>query len=285
MIAKILSIKKLFEHSINWGVVSIYLPFIFLFFSSQTFSQGNANLISYGGLPQSTSDIKVLYNSTFIIGYSETLKNPIWVIYRLGNMKGTNAPSKWERPWSFAVDPRTEAKVSHEDYIGSGFDRGHMAPNATILSQYGQLAQLETFLMSNICPQNPDMNQGIWADLENEERKISQVDKTNKQVHDLFVITGPIFELDPPDTLNSGVAIPTSFFKIIAYKEGFGGTIKASAVRIPQEVNGSNIEDFLTTVDEIEILTGIEFFSELSNTKQANLESRKRNLKLEEINN
>ena len=67
---------------------------------------------------------------------------------------------------------------------------------------------------------------------------------------------------------------------------GKQGSILADyPVRIPQEVSGSNLEGFLTTVDEIETLTGIEFFTELSNTKQANLESKKRNLKLEEVNN
>jgi endonuclease G len=159
-----------------------------------------------------------------------------------------------------------------------------MVPNASVLMQYGQLAQLETFLMSNICPQKPSMNRTIWADLEDEVRKISNIDKNNKEVHDVFVITGPIFGIHPPVRLPSGVAIPTSFFMIIAFQQGFGDTIKAVSVNIPQEPSSSDFEDFLTTIDVIEALTGIEFFAELSNVKQNNLESKKRNFKLVEVN-
>lgn len=264
----------------------LILMLIFLNVTSSSFSQINYSISTYGGLPQAnvSSDIKVLFNTAFIVGYSDELKNPVWTVYRLGNQKGMGANVKWERTRTFATDPRTDAKVTHDDYTGSGFDRGHMVPNASILNQYGQLAQLETFLMSNICPQMPDMNRTIWANLEEEVRKISNIDKVNKQVHDVFVIAGPIFETNPPARLPSGVAIPTSFFMIIAFQQGFGDTIKAVSVNITQEPTSSNFEDFLTTIDAIETLTGIEFFAELSNAKQTNLESKKRNFKLEEVN-
>ena len=71
-------------------------------------------------------EIKVLYNTAYIVGYSEELKNPRWVCYRLGNLKNDCTVPKFERPYSFYVDNRTKSKVSHDDYTSSGYDRGHM---------------------------------------------------------------------------------------------------------------------------------------------------------------
>ena len=175
------------------------------------------NLFTFGGLPvrhSANGQIKTLINWSYITGYDDRLKNPLWVAYRLGNIKGTTASQNWERPYSFVADRRTQSMVEHEAYTGSGYDRGHMAPNATMLQQYGQLAQIETFLMSNICPQKPNLNQKIWADLEELERTVlSQDDTKNKEIHDLFVITGPIFSATP-DTLPSGIANPVSFYRL-----------------------------------------------------------------------
>lgn len=244
-------------------------------------------LFTYGGFPISTnirSDFKILINTGYAVGYSESLKNPLWAVYRLGNKK-TESVQEWERPWTFFVDDRTDSKVSHNDYTSSGYDRGHMIPNFAMMEQYGQMAQLETYLMSNICPQTPALNRGIWKSLEGKLRdKISQDDTTNKQVHSVYVITGPIFRKNPPDKLNSGVAIPDEFYKIIAFKKGYFGTIKAVSFIFPQAPENDDYMKYVTTIDKVEGLTGLEFFPELSSVKQHNLESVKRGFDLEELN-
>ncbi len=91
-------------------------------------------------------------------------------------MKTDISVPKWERPFRFEIDIRTDAKVNHDDYTGTGYDRGHMAPNAALLAQYGQIAQLETYLMSNICPQTGSLNRGIWAKLETQARNVISQD-------------------------------------------------------------------------------------------------------------
>lgn len=192
----------------------------------------------------------------------------------MGNKK-TESIQEWERPWSFSVDTRTDSKVTHEDYTSSGYDRGYMIPNFAMMEQYGQMAQLETYLMSNICPQTPALNRGIWKSLEGKIRdKISQDDTTNKQIHSVYVITGPIFKKTPPDRLESGVAIPDEFYKIIAFKKGYLSTLKAVSFIFPQKPRTYYFMDYVTTIDEIEKLTGLEFFPELSVGKQRNLESK-----------
>lgn len=251
---------------------------------------GITDLVSYGGLPKvtDTAHFKILYNSTFITGYSESLKSPLWTVFRLGNTKGTfdeKKVEKWERPETFKTDVRTSAKVAHDDYTSTGFDRGHMAPNNSILVNYGQMAQLETFLMSNICPQNPNLNQGIWKKLEDYELSVlSQIDEKNKQVTDLYVICGPIYDKNP-EMLKTGIAIPTHFYRILVYAQGYGATPKAVAFIFPQNPDGGkSASDFLafaTTVDTIETLTHINFFALLTEAKQKNIESIRRNFKLE----
>lgn len=244
-------------------------------------------LYIYGGIPQLEhvdTSYKVLINTTFAVGYSDDLKNPIWVAFRYGNKKGVSLFPKWKRPYDFRVDLRTNSKVTHDDYTSSGYDRGHLAPNAAMLAQYGQMAQLETYFMSNISPQTPELNRGIWQRLEAKiGENLSQDDRNNKEVHDLFVVTGPIFEAQPPDTLDSGVSIPTHFFKIISFQKGYSKTVKAIAFIFPQDPISNDLLDYATTVDEIEVKTGINFAPELSTIKQDNLESRKRNFELEEI--
>lgn len=231
------------------------------------------------------TEIKVLYNTAYIVGYSEELRNPRWVCYRLGNAKNKRKVPKFERPYSFYVDNRTEAKVSHKDYNRSGYDRGHLAPNSAILFNYGQMAQLETYLMSNITPQDSNLNRigKPWERLERKVREeISQDDTKNKEIKSVYVITGTIFSEDPEE-LESGIPIPSHCYKILVYQRGYRSTIKAVAFIFPQEPASENLMDYIVTVDEIESKTGIDFFPELSNTKQRNLESVRRNFKLEKL--
>jgi len=242
-------------------------------------------IFSYGGIPISTfidDTLIILENHCYTVGYSEKFKVPIWTVYRLGNRSGELFNTKWERPFRFYTDHRTKSKVSHQDFFNkSGYDRGHMAPNASIAHQYGQMAQLETFLISNICPQHKDLNRYLWAELETIERELlSQIDSANNEVHDLYVTTGPIIPQTDYDTLNSGIAIPESFYKIFAFRMGYSGIIKAVAFIIPQHPSSNDLADFYVSINEIETRTGLNFFPALSQTRQHNLESVKRDLQL-----
>lgn len=272
------------------------LTFIFLIqFSLSILAQNTnenyrTNLYTSAGIPQNTNSgetLKVLVNYSYAVGYSEELKIPMWAVYRLGNRIDSVENTNWERPFRFIVDTRTEAQVSHEDYYNSSdYDRGHMAPNAAMREQYGQMAQLETYLMTNICPQHKDLNRGIWMKLETKIRdELSQIDINNKETHDLFVITGPIVDKIHLDSLDSGVIVPQSFYKIIAFQKGYRGTIKAVSFIFPQHPISDEYSDYVVTVDEIEQKTGLNFFPELTERKQFNLESANRDFDLKLIEN
>src|SRR5690606_27274146 len=85
-------------------------------------------------------------NPAYLAGYSETLANPLWVAYRVADVNPLPAPA--ERPDRFEVDVRTVTRVEPDAYTGSGYDRGHLAPNYAIATRYGEDAQRETFWMS-----------------------------------------------------------------------------------------------------------------------------------------
>lgn len=259
------------------------------------------NMMLYGGLPETNMEHKILYNFAFISAYSEEMKNPLWVAYRLGNQRTTrnfdhrnddhqheNDHHKWARPPRFIVDARTTAKVSHEDYMeedadGIKYQRGHMAPNATMLSQYGHMAQFETYLMTNIIPQREELNENLWADLEAEIRnKVSQDDTNNKQINQVFVVTGPIFDDDNPKTIGNGVKVPSRCFKILAYRRGYFGDVLAVAFIMPQNPTKSSIWDYVATVREVEQATGINFHPNLSDEDQDEIELVKRDFKFNE---
>jgi endonuclease G len=215
----------------------------------------------YEGNPRGAVD-EILVNKAYCVGYSDLREDPLWVSYRV---RFADDPASCERPSRFLVDARTKAKVSHDDYTGSGYDRGHMAPNATIAYAFGCDAQRETFLMSNVCPQTPTLNRGIWAQLEDDEREWED------EFGDLWVCTGPIFE-GTIEALDSGVEIPDAFYKIIV--DETGSTIRVLAFIIPQNVPaGAELGTFLTTVDEIETRTGFDFLWALDDATESVLES------------
>jgi endonuclease G, mitochondrial len=142
----------------------------------------------------------------------------------------------------------------------------------------------ETSILRGQVTQTRRLNRGIWKRLEGEVRdKLSQDDTKNEEVHDVWVIAGPIFQSDPVPTLTSGIPIPDGFYKIIAYRRGYHGAVKAVSFIIPQEPPTDDIFDYFSSVDQIEALTGIDFSLELSTIKQDNLESVKRNFLLETI--
>ena len=214
-------------------------------------------------LPTFPYPIHVLTNIGYLVGYCDERKDPIWVGYKLFKISNMQAP---KRPEQFMVDSRTKARVASSDYNGSGFDRGHMAPNFGIAVCYGQQAQLQTFLMSNIIPQKSKLNRGIWNNLEQIEiRNYAQ------QLEEIWVLTGGIFEGN--EHLASGVDVPSSCYKIIV-DEMEDGKPRILAVIIKQDVNGTeSIASFLTSVDEIERWSGLDFLADLPDDEENRLEA------------
>jgi endonuclease G, mitochondrial len=214
------------------------------------------NGIIFGGLPRARrADIRftVLRNQAYLVGYSEERRDPLWAAYHVFRAAG---PVHEERPrGSFLTDNRTQARTAHHDYTGSGYDRGHMAPNFAIATRFGAEAQLETFLLSNICPQAPALNEKVWERLEKQE-----IEYANR-LGEVWVIDGPIFDDlsgGPTRKLRTGISVPGSFYKIII--ENRNGVPRIFSVIMPQTVKGTELpQQYLTSVRTIEEKTQLEF--------------------------
>jgi endonuclease G len=216
----------------------------------------------YGGAPAGAA-LRVLANTGYVVGYSDALGNPLWAAYRL-----TDAPLKSSppRPDDFAVDARTVARIEPSVYNRSGYDRGHLAPNYAIAARYGKSAQEETFLMSNITPQKHGLNAGLWKAL---EQKIA----TNYpgRFGEVWVLAGPVFGARP-EKLQRRVAVPEACYMIIVDESD--GRVRAEAFLFPQEPVEGSLDRYLTSIDEIERRTGLDFLRDLPDDAENALEVR-----------
>jgi len=222
----------------------------------------------YAGQPRTASGfsgaIRILKKNGFAVGYCEERKNPAWVCYKVFMSERRDTP---ERPSRFDTDDRTRARVTHDDYTGSGYDRGHMAPNYAIAICYGEEGQHDTFQMSNIIPQTPNLNRRVWKHLEQEVAK-DYVEKYGE----IWVITGPIYD-DAIEMLDSGVQIPDACYKILIDEDD--DELRVLAFIMGQDVSGrESLNSFLVSVDEIEDWTGLDFLSDLPDELEDEIERR-----------
>lgn len=218
----------------------------------------------YGGVPTGNDDVRVLSNAGYTVGYDDSLRNPVWVAFRLMRVA---SPPALERLSSFTIDERTSALVSPEAYANTGFVRAQMAPQDAIGHSYGPAAQRETLLMSNVSPQRSTLYGFAWAALENLARTYANA------FGQIWVITGPVF-CSPQEILPSGVVVPCKFFQIIVDLHETGA--RALAFLVPQDApTGASLTDYLGSIREVEQQTGLTFFPSLPGAVQANLKSQR----------
>ena len=230
-------------------------------FSLPKISKGHA----YAGLPLETGSsrgLKLLVNRAYSVGYDEERRNPAWSAYQL---PAEVLPQRFPRPTRFRVDTRTRAAVRHDDYTGSGYDRGHLTPNYAIATRFGSLAQEETFLMSNVIPQAADLNQGPWRLLE-----ATLADRTAPAAKEIWVMVGPVYS-GSTNRLRSGSVIPASCFMVIADETPTGPRFQAFLA--PQTANRkSDFRTFIVSVQTVERATGLNFHHELPDDLEVALE-------------
>ena len=225
--------------------------------------------VLFAGAPRRTGDpapsnIRILDRGEFLIGWSDSLRHPVWCAYHVTkDAKHENGA----RP-SFTKDKSTPATPSPGDYTRSGYDRGHMVPNYAIVTRYGATEQKKTFLTSNIAPQTPALNRGVWRDV---EHRIA--DLWSARYGEIWVVVGCISSRTNAETLSgTGIDVPTSFYQVIIAQEGMD--VRALAVLFPQRIPwrawaARNI----VTIRELENLTGLDFNPDLPSFIQDPLET------------
>lgn len=206
---------------------------------------------------------KILKRSNYTISYNRNWNQPNWVAWELNKneTKGRN-----NRNEEFTADPDlAEAyQVESYDYSGSGYDRGHMCPAGD--NHFDAKAMNESFYMSNICPQNHELNAGKWNDLEIACRKWAN------RYQQLFIVCGPIIDKRNGKRIGKEheIIVPEKFFKVILITS----TQPARAIGYIFENNASEKPYKTYSVDEIETITGIDFFPNLPDNIENMVESR-----------
>ncbi|EIE5875671.1 DNA/RNA non-specific endonuclease [Vibrio parahaemolyticus] len=207
------------------------------------------------GIPSSNSD-QFLCRDGYAVGYNYNTKNADWVAYHI-TAESVNITNKRSNAFQEDTEMPDYARSTLADYKGSGYDRGHLAPSATM--DFTQESMKQSFLMSNMSPQLPGFNRVGWRVLEEHVRDLANV------------VTGPIYQGNE-GTIGNGVVIPSAFYKVIL-DPSFD---EAIAFIVPhRDVSSSELANFITTIDEVERQTGLDFFAQTPDSIEDNMESVK----------
>lgn len=210
----------------------------------------------------------------FIVGYDGATRCPKWTLHRIRavDLSGDTVDRKDE----FRSDPKVPAefRIALKDYIGSGLDRGHLVPSADLVSS--RVDNSDTFFLSNMAPQLPKFNRGVWKSAESMVRKLA----TRDDVREVYVMSGPAFRADGErlelDTFADGIPIPTHFWKSVLVI-GKGGRIRAWGVMIPHDESldpSGDLTEYAVTIDQIESIAGLDLWPALADDIESKMESK-----------
>lgn len=208
------------------------------------------------GLPVGKGgELQILNRKGHTVAYSPRLRHPLWVAYAASTY-GVPAADPERRPGSFTRDRAVANSARSSDYKGSGYDRGHMAPNLAIAVRHGAEAQKQTFLLSNICPQRPGLNRGPWFEM---EYRISE--EWPDVYSTVWTVAGAIPSKN--QRLKSGIDIPSAFYQVTLCRDR-RGQLRVLAVFMPQWARRRTFaRSYLISVKELEERTGLRFFPKL----------------------
>jgi DNA/RNA endonuclease G (NUC1) len=217
---------------------------------------------------------KLLPAREYILCYSPASRLALWAAYQL---RAEDVVSATRRD-AFRTDPRlTDEDSAHcADYAGSGYDRGHTVPNADM--NRSSMAQANTFFLSNMTPQSPALNRGLWRYLEELVRDYA------KKYGVVYILTGSILQ-EPVQTVPSGrVGIPSRYYKTLLRLDANGtitaalsiylpnlleglpvppGSIGVQGQKISAEVTDAFLAGHTVSIRELETLTGIDLLPKL----------------------
>ena len=204
------------------------------------------------GLPELVRErnSQVIRHTGYTVSYNAETKIPNWVAWTLTPERFEETVSRYDK---FLPDPEVAHPVTTEDYKRSGYDRGHLCPAGD--NKWDREAMIESFYMTNICPQHHNLNRGDWNELEQKCRKWVKKDSC------LYIVTGPIFYDRKPQTIGEHkVAVPDAFFKVIL---SLHKRPKAIGFIYKNNEGNNPLDSYVNTVDEVERITGIDFFPAL----------------------
>lgn len=211
--------------------------------------------------PKGTPE-QILKRTGYVASYNKATLLPNWVAWHL-TAERTEGSAK-RSGVDFAEDTEVpEPRATDWDYYNSGYDRGHMCPAAD--NKWSKKAMEESFLFTNMCPQNGNLNRGDWNEMEMACRKWA------KKYGDLYIVCGPILYKGKHKTIGKNkVVVPEAFFKVVLRT----GDEPQAIGFIYKNTSGNRPKDsYVNTVDEVERITGIDFFPSLPDDVEKKVEA------------
>lgn len=212
-------------------------------------------------LPDSIDSEMVNY-SAMSLSFNKSLHIPNYVVWEL---TGDETNGDFPRNNAFATDWDVEGCPTLDDYRNSGYDRGHMMPAAD--ARFSQEAMTESFYLTNMCPQAGALNHGSWKTLEEKCRIWAQADSA------IIIICGPVVTDRITEHIGfSEVAVPDLFFKVIL--SPFANPPRAIGFVMPNGKVHGGIQAAAVSVNDVEKITGYDFFSALPDELEEEIESQ-----------
>ena len=208
----------------------------------------------------------ILFNRFYIIGYSYYFRQPKWVL-EIVHPPTINAEKEGvPRADNFRSDLRVPEmfRADKVDFQGSGYDRGHMVPSADL--DKVKIQNSETFLLSNMSPQQPAFNRFLWRRLENKVRVLNN----KEEILETYVVTGPIFDFQKivntignEDSNEVTIPVPHAYFKSILTEDD-KGNFKMWSFILDNENSDSPLSDFRVPTSKVERWAGIQLWDRLT---------------------
>lgn len=209
-------------------------------------------------LPSYGDNEDIVRHLGYTASYNHTTLCPDWVAWTL---TAEEANGQMEGQYSFSRDPDVQfPKASREDYSGSGWDKGHMAPRADM--KWSAKALEESFFFTNVCPQDHEMNSQAWRKIEELTRRLA------RRYGAVYVVCGPVYTDYRHGTIGAaGVQVPDAFFKALAVNTDKGmQTVGFLVDNDPQSFSPSH---YAVSVDSVEVVIGRNLFPKVDEAAES----------------
>ena len=198
---------------------------------------------------------------SYTLSYNHDTKNPNWVAWTITSDHASGSVQRME----FQDDEDMPSPKGYlSDYYNSGYDRGHMCPAGD--NKWSEKAMEDCFLITNMCPQNNSLNRGMWNSIEQQCRSWA------KKYGKVYVVCGPIYLNQQHRKIGKNkVVVPEAFFKVVLRTGNNPQAIGFICRNVSQK--GKKKTDFVNSIDEVERITGYDFFSKLPDDVEKKVEA------------
>lgn len=246
-------------------VLAIALSYTCRTQKSATKNVYKANAVAAEGMqiPAIEPNEEIISHAAYTLSFNPQHEQANWVAYVL---KGNQLQSAhYNRTNQFMVDPQARPhSADNDDYEGSGYDRGHLA-SAEDMS-WSATTMKESFFYSNMSPQVPAFNRGVWKRLEELVRFWATA------YDSIYVVTGPVLRKGLPTIGHDHVSVPKYYYKVILEYNPKG--TRGIGFVLPNEASAATLRTFAVSIDSVEHVTGIDFFPKLPDDVEEKIESR-----------